>query len=108
MGVAPRTYQKRQSSSPMLTRPDGKERLFTPLELCRAHSAPESLIEGLVDAVAYEGLGQAIDFRQGIGIGMCIARDCCSAQPVPNLTVLTPAISHATQIQDDEQLSLFG
>ena len=108
MGVAPRTYQKRQSSSPMLTRPDGKERLFTPIELCRAHSAPESLIEGLVDAVAYEGLGQAIDYRQGIGIGMCIARDCCSAQSPTNLTVLAAKSSHTTEGHDEDQLSLFG
>ncbi len=81
IATAPRTYAKRQSTSPFLTRADGKERLFTPNELCRAHSAPEYLVDGLSDAVAYEGLGQGIDFRQGLAIAMVIARDVCRTGP---------------------------
>ena len=36
IATAPRTYAKRQSTSPFLVRDDGMERLFTPKELCRA------------------------------------------------------------------------
>jgi DNA (cytosine-5)-methyltransferase 1 len=80
IGTAGRGYQKRRSSEPFLTRDDGMERLLTPLELCRAHGAPESLIANTVDGVAYESLGQGIDWNQAAGIGMVIARDLCSAR----------------------------
>jgi DNA (cytosine-5)-methyltransferase 1 len=79
IGTTGRAYQKRRSTEPFLTRADGRERLLTPRELARAHGAPESLIEGVVDAVAYEGLGQGIDWNQAVGIGAAIARDLRSS-----------------------------
>jgi DNA (cytosine-5)-methyltransferase 1 len=76
IGTAGRGYSKRRSTEPMLVRADGKERLLTPMELARAHGAPECLIENTSDQVAYEGLGQGIDYLQAVGIGRVIARDC--------------------------------
>jgi DNA (cytosine-5)-methyltransferase 1 len=111
IATAPRTYAKRQSTSPFLTRADGKERLFTPKELCRAHSAPEHLVDGLSDAVAYEGLGQGIDFRQGLAIAMVIARDVCRARPdAASRTVeCAYADQHVDAIPGNErQYSLFA
>lgn len=84
IGTAGRGYQRRRSTDPMLVRADGKERLLTPIELARAHGAPESLIAGTSDQVAYEGLGQGIDWMQAVGIGQVVARDCIDR-------VLTPS-----------------
>jgi DNA (cytosine-5)-methyltransferase 1 len=77
MGTAGRGYQKRRSAEPFLINGTGKERLFTPIELCRAHGAPEGLIHDTVDGVAYEVLGQGIDWNQAVGLGQVIARDLC-------------------------------
>jgi DNA (cytosine-5)-methyltransferase 1 len=109
IGTAGRAYQKRRSTEPFLTRADGRERLLTPAELARAHGAPESLIAGIVDAVAYEGLGQGIDWYQAVGIGEVIARSLTRAGDTSDgregtcETVRARAADH-----DREQLGLFG
>ena len=118
IATAPRTYAKRQSTSPFLVRDDGKERLFTPAELCRAHSAPEHLIEGLSDACAYEGLGQSIDFKQGLAVAMIVARDCCGSTVETTARQATTLAVVAERVDDDDeaeaeeanelQLVLFG
>lgn len=114
IATAPRTYAKRQSTSPFLTRDDGKERLFTPVELCRAHSAPLHLIDGLSNAVAYEGLGQGIDFRAGLAIAMVIARDVCASDTevvMNNIAKTVPEKTEPAEAEDlleKSQLALFG
>ncbi len=63
-GAIGRHYNKRRSTEPMLQRPDGKERLFTPQEHARLKSIPEELVDGAPATTAHEVLGQSIDFRQ--------------------------------------------
>lgn len=115
IGTAGRGYSKRRSTEPMLVRADGKERLLTPIELARAHGAPESLIAGTSDQVAYEGLGQGIDWMQAVGIGQVVARDCIGRVGAPS-TVPT-AVDVAGQregavrrrvTRELEQIDLFG
>ena len=75
-----RHYNKRRSTEPMLTRSDGKERLLTPVEHCRAKGAPESLIEDVSATLAHEGLGQGIIWGQGVGIGQLLAAQVLHVQ----------------------------
>ncbi len=63
-GTIGRHYMKRRSTEPFLTREDGKERLFTPVEHARMKSVPEELIHGVSATTAHEILGQSIDYRQ--------------------------------------------
>lgn len=69
-----RHYNKRRSTEPMLTRPDGKERLLTPVEHARVKGVPASLVAGLPATTAHEGLGQGITWNQGRGIGALITQ----------------------------------
>lgn len=69
-----RGYAKKRSTEVMLVREDGMERLLTPKEHARCKSAPESLIARVSATVAHEGLGQGIDWMQGVGIGEWIAQ----------------------------------
>lgn len=64
VGTIGRFYQKRRSTEPFITRPDGKERLFTPVEHARVKSVPEHLIENQSNKTAHEILGQSVDYRQ--------------------------------------------
>ena len=59
-------YKKARSTEPMLRRPDGKERLFTPSEHARVKSIPEEIVDGAPATTAHEVLGQSIDFRQAL------------------------------------------
>jgi len=113
IGTAGRGYQKKRSCEPFLTRADGKERLLTPLELCRAHGAPESLIANTVDGVAYESLGQGIDWNQAVGIGRVIARDLCQSVGERSTTEATSRVDTevAAVVVEDEvglQLQMFA
>jgi DNA (cytosine-5)-methyltransferase 1 len=78
IGVCGRFYQKSRSSEPHLKGEAGSIRLISTQELARAQSVPEKLIADTVTGHAYEGLGQGIDYRQGLGIGMILARDIFS------------------------------
>lgn len=64
IGTVGRFYQKRRSTEPFLIRGDGKERLLTPVEVARAMSIPEYLLNGTSDSTAYQICGQATDFLQ--------------------------------------------
>ena len=99
----------------MLVREDGKERLLTPIELARAHGAPESLIAGTTDQVAYEGLGQGIDWMQAVGIGRVVARDCIGRVGVPSTTSEEMGAAGRTEAsvtrrvrREVQQIDLFG
>ncbi|MFA0809309.1 DNA cytosine methyltransferase [Microbulbifer epialgicus] len=81
-----RYYSKRRSTESMIVREDGKERLLTPTEHCRAKGIPESFIQGVSATTAHEGLGQSILWGHGRGVGQLIARDICR----PLLSKLTP------------------
>jgi len=63
-GTIGRFYMKRRSTEPFVTRPDGKERLLTPVEHARVKSAPDELVANLAPTLAHEILGQSIDYRQ--------------------------------------------
>lgn len=115
IGTAGRGYSKRRSTEPMLVREDGKERLLTPIELARAHGAPESLIAGTTDQVAYEGLGQGIDWMQAVGIGQVVARDCIGRVGVPSTTSEEMGAAGRTEAsvtrrvrREVQQIDLFG
>ncbi len=64
VGTIGRHYAKKRSTEPFLVRPDGKERLFTPVEHARFKSIPESLIDGVPMTNAHQILGQSIDYLQ--------------------------------------------
>lgn len=70
-----RTYHKKQSTPSMVTRQDGMERLLTPNEIARSMACPTSLVEGLTQTLAIEGLGQGVDCNQCRGIGLAVVRD---------------------------------
>lgn len=108
IGTAGRGYQKRRSTEPMLTRDDGKERLLTPVELARAHGAPESLIANTTDQVAYEGLGQGIDHFQAVGIGQVIARDCIGRVQEADEESTATSDASVPHVASGEQIGLFG
>ena len=64
VGTINRTYHKKQSTAPYITRSDGKERLLTPFEHARVKSVPEKLISDTSSTLAHEILGQSVDWRQ--------------------------------------------
>ncbi|WP_413694465.1 hypothetical protein [Psychromonas sp. KJ10-2] len=70
-------YQKDRSSEPHIQSKfdDNKVRLLTVPELCKAQSVPLHLVNEVSPNISYEGLGQGIDYLQGVGVGMVIARD---------------------------------
>lgn len=70
IGVAGKGYQKDRATEPHLAGPANTMRLFTKNEICLAQSAPIHLIKDTVTATAYEGLGQGIDYRQGVGVAI--------------------------------------
>lgn len=72
VGTIGRFYNKRRSTEPFMCNADGLERLFTPKEHARLKNIPELLVEGVVDTIAHEGLGQSILFNHGRGIGRLI------------------------------------
>ena len=63
-GTIGRHYNKRRSTEPFITREDGSERLFTPVEHARVKSIPEAIIQDVNATNAHEILGQSIDFLQ--------------------------------------------
>lgn len=73
IGVCGKGYQKRRASEPHLAGREGFVRILTPKEVARAQSVPERLIANQVDNVIYEGLGQGIDYRQGVGVSFAVA-----------------------------------
>ena len=77
IGVCGKGYQKDRGSEPHIAGVNDTMRLLTPVELCKAQSVPLHLIENTVAGVAYEGLGQGIDYRQCRGIFQRIAEDVC-------------------------------
>lgn len=71
-GTIGRHYMKRRSTEPFLTRGDGLERLFTPVEHARVKSVPEALVAGTPATTAHEILGQSVDWRQAYTVAGCI------------------------------------
>lgn len=79
IGVAGKSYQKDRASEPHLSGGEGIMRLLTPRELASAQRVPHSLITGITDAVAYEGLGQGISYMQCFGLSELLAKCVFSA-----------------------------
>ncbi|MCZ4337643.1 DNA cytosine methyltransferase [Shewanella colwelliana] len=75
IGVCGRFYQKDRKTEPHLTRADGKYRLLTTGELSRCQHVPQHLIHNTSANTAYEGLGQGIDYRQGLGVYCVVFKD---------------------------------
>jgi len=80
--------------------------------LCRAHGAPEGLIDETVEGVAYEILGQGIDWNQAVGLGQVIARDLCQGKRRKSEVCEPATVQHdKTEIEEQasgEQLVMFG
>lgn len=74
VGVCGKGYQKDRASEPHIKGDNNTMRLLTVSELAKAQSTPLHLVNNAIDGVAYEGLGQAIDYRQGTGIFDMIAK----------------------------------
>jgi DNA (cytosine-5)-methyltransferase 1 len=68
IGVCGRGYQKDRASEPHIQGENNTMRLLTVNELAKAQSTPIHLVDGIIDGVAYEGLGQSIDYRQCLGV----------------------------------------
>jgi DNA (cytosine-5)-methyltransferase 1 len=75
IGVCGRGYSKDRATEPHIEGQNNTYRLLKPVELSLAQEVPTHLIDGLVDTIAYEGLGQGVDYRQAKGISHIIARD---------------------------------
>tara|TARA_R110002033_G_scaffold135713_2_gene175264 strand:- start:27012 stop:28445 length:1434 start_codon:yes stop_codon:yes gene_type:complete len=78
IGVCGKGYQRDRASECHIAGPNNLMRLLTTKELAKAQSAPLHLIDNLVASVAYEGLGQGVDYRQAKGVFECLARDVLS------------------------------
>jgi len=68
-------YQKDRATECHIAGPNNLMRLLTPQELSKAQSVPLHLTKNLSANIAYEGLGQGVDYRQSEGIFKCLARD---------------------------------
>ena len=72
-GTIGRFYAKKRSTEPFVVNAEGLERLFTPLEHARVKSIPEHLIaSGLSKTTAHEILGQSVDYRQPLKLGLAL------------------------------------
>ena len=74
-GTIGRSYQKARSSEPFVRHPDNPEllRLFSPREHATVKTAPQRLVEGLVQTTAHEVLGQGVIFHAFRALGRVIA-----------------------------------
>jgi hypothetical protein len=94
--------------------------LLTPQEIAKAQSVPEHLIANTVATLAYQGLGQGVDYRQGLGIGLILARDVFSkitnevvkplgkvCQMIESSVQCVELLRHKKTINDDVQIALF-
>lgn len=62
-----------RSTEPFWKREDGLERLLTVAEHARVKLIPESLVSGLSDTIAHQGLGQSVLLPHVTGLVDCIA-----------------------------------
>lgn len=74
IGVIGKDYMKDRASEARLAGPESLMRLFTPKEIASAQSVPHHLIENLVATSATQILGQGIDYRQGVGVAVVVAK----------------------------------
>lgn len=75
IGVCGKGYSKDRASEPHIKGKNNTMRLLTVNEICRAQNTPLHLVSNISNTLAYEGLGQAIDYRQAQGIFRKIAID---------------------------------
>lgn len=73
-GVIGRQYSKARSTEPFWKRLDGLQRLLTVAEHAKAKLIPESLVEGVSNTIAHEGLGQSVLFPHIVKLMRCIAQ----------------------------------
>ena len=93
IGVCGRFYQKDRASEAHLAGVNDTMRLLTVNELCLAQSAPIHLVADTVAGTAYEGLGQGVDFRQGLGVYQMIARDVFNAKSVEDQVIKLASVA---------------
>jgi DNA (cytosine-5)-methyltransferase 1 len=83
VGVMGKGYQKDRASEFHLKGDvAGTMRLLIPREIASAQSVPHHLIHETIDNVAFEGLGQGVDYRQAMGVSIAISRGLL--QPMMN------------------------
>lgn len=68
IGTCGKGYHKNRATEPHIKGDGDTMRLLTVNELAKAQSTPLHLVKDTIDGVAYEGLGQSIDYRQCLGI----------------------------------------
>ncbi|MBO1897731.1 DNA cytosine methyltransferase [Shewanella sp. BF02_Schw] len=78
IGVCGKGYNKNRATECHIAGPNNLSRLLTVQELAKAQSVPLHLIDGVVPTIAYQGLGQGVDYRQAQGVFECVARDVLS------------------------------
>jgi DNA (cytosine-5)-methyltransferase 1 len=72
-GTIGRYYAKKRSTEPFLVNAEGLERLFTPAEHAAVKSIPAHLIaSGISKTTAHEILGQSVDYRQPLKLGLAL------------------------------------
>lgn len=83
-GCCGRGYAKGRSTEPFLKHPTNPllSRLFTPVEHARVKGIPESIIEGISETTAHEGLGQSVIFPKFEAVGYLIASALAKALEV--------------------------
>lgn len=74
IGVCGKGYQKDRASEAHIAGKEGFMRLLTTKELALSQSVPLHLISNQTANVCYQGLGQGIDYRQGAGVSIAIAK----------------------------------
>lgn len=74
IGVCGKGYQKDRASEAHIAGTEGFMRLLTTKELALSQSVPLHLISNQTAQVLYQGLGQGIDYRQGAGVSIAVAK----------------------------------
>lgn len=74
IGVMGKHYSKDRNTEPHLILDDDKlARLLTVKEIAKCQSVPLHLVKHCIPLYATQGLGQGIDYRQGVGISVAVA-----------------------------------
>ena len=116
IGVCGKGYSKDRASEPHIKGKGDTMRLLTVNELCRAQNTPAHLVRNINNTLAYEGLGQAIDYRQAQGIFKKIATDIIyrlddkniiAAKPIERIQANILDFPKSKNTQKSNQINLF-
>lgn len=112
VGTVGRGYAKARSTEPFIQHPQNSllSRLLTVAEHARVKTIPESMVAGLSETVAHEGLGQSVIFNKFEAIGVAIG-SYLRGFPVPaafyDPKFMVAAVDEGDLVEDvEEQVTL--